>query len=108
MPSSKSADTAPPPLADHDTGEAMLRLAAIHAACMAMSDAAAHLRRTAVTVEAANTAALTRSLQLGPDSPGWQETMAASEQMMKAALLHFLETSQVARDIAAGKPSTAP
>ncbi|MES2035523.1 MAG: hypothetical protein V4466_15225, partial [Pseudomonadota bacterium] len=44
------------------TGEAMLRLAAVHTACLALSDAAHHLRRTAVTVEAANAMALRRSL----------------------------------------------
>lgn len=111
MPTSKSADPAPPPLADHDTGEAILRLAAIHAACVAMSDAAAHLRRTSITAEAANAAALTRSLQLGPDSPGWRETMEAAEQMVQAAAVHFAETCRTARDIAAapaGTPSTAP
>lgn len=89
---------APAPGATFDPafGDAVLRAAAIHTACIALSDAAAHLRRTSMLVEAASTAALVRSLQGGPGDNGWVLTLEGAERTMQAAMATFTQTSQAA------------
>lgn len=100
MAAPKPAPAEPVPAPETDPGEAMLRLAAVHTACMVFSDAAAHLRRTAMAVEAAGVAALTRSLAAGPGERGWQETLNGSELMMTAAVARFIETTRAAMSLA--------
>jgi len=78
------------------TGEAMLRLAAVHTACLALSDAAHHLRRTAVTVEAANAVALRRSLTAARDDDGWVLAIEGAERIMKDATDSFSRTTEAA------------
>lgn len=82
------------------TGEAMLRLAAVHTACLALSDAAHHLRRTAVTVEAANAVALKRSLTAAKGDEGWILAIEGAERIMKGATDSFSRATEAALQLA--------
>lgn len=59
-------------------------------ACVVLVDAAQHLRRTAILVEAATTMALQESLMPG-EGLGWKQSLEASQQAMTNALQAFNE-----------------
>jgi predicted dinucleotide-utilizing enzyme len=108
MPRAKAPDPAPPLQVEDETAEAILRLAAVQSACIALSDAAAHLRRTSMLVEAASAAALARSLKAGPDDRDWVLSLEGAERTMQAAVATFVQTSQAAAALAAGGSGGEP
>ncbi|MBP7705179.1 MAG: hypothetical protein KA105_07835 [Caulobacter sp.] len=73
-----------------------LDVAAVQTACIALSDAAQHVRRTAILAEAATIAALTRSLTAAPDDKGWVLTLEAVQQSMQGATGVFSQMSKAA------------
>lgn len=87
--------------------EAMLRVAATHAACMVISDAAHSLRRMSMVFEAATTAALAQSLRSG-DATSGQGALSQAEQAMSAAIRVFSLTTAEAIKVAQETPPSAP
>lgn len=111
MPAGKPAPDADPAATPLDgvgpTGDAMLRLAAVHTACLVISDAAHSLRRMSLVFEAAATAALVRSLQ--SDDPGaGNSALDLADRTMGAALNAFKATTAAAIIAARTEPPTAP
>jgi hypothetical protein len=91
--------------------EMIVRLALVQSACMAVMDAAAHVRRTSILAEAASTAALVRVLEGKDDDRRWVPVMEGAQVMMTAASEAFVEAARSAMVIAQDKgraPPTAP
>ncbi len=111
MPAGKPASDADPATTALDdvgpTGDAMLRLAAVHAACLVISDAAHSLRRMSLVFEAAATAALVRSLQ-SDDPDAGRAPLEQAEQTMGAALNTFKATTAAAITAARTGPPNVP
>lgn len=105
----KSVPTAAAETPD-DTAEAVVRMAMVQSTCLALIDAAAHLRRTSILVEAASTAALTRALQSPAGEPGWVQALEGAERMMASASDAFERSIRTAVLVAAApaEPPTAP
>lgn len=77
-------------------GAAALDIAAVQTACIALSDAAQHVRRTAMLAEAATTAALARSLNAAADDKAWTLTLEAAQQSLQGAAGVFTQMTQAA------------
>lgn len=112
MPAGKPAPDADPAGAPHlddvgPTGDAMLRMAAVHTACLVISDAAHSLRRMSLVFEAAATAALVRSLQ-SDDPDAGSGSLRQAEQTMGAALNAFQATTAAAIVAARTGPPSVP
>jgi hypothetical protein len=93
-----------------DTAEAVVRVAMVQSTCLALIDAAAHLRRTSILVEAASTAALTRALRSPAGETGWVQALEGAERMMASASEAFERSIRTAALVAAApaEPPTAP
>lgn len=93
-----------------DTAEAVVRVAMVQSTCMALIDAAAHVRRTSILVEAASTAALSRALQSPAGETGWVQALEGAERMMATASDAFERSIRTAALVAAApaEPPTAP
>lgn len=86
----------PPPAPGHeDVPGGVLRAGLAHTACILLSDAAQHVNRTAMLVEAATAMALQRALLPGGDKD-WVLVLEAAERAMAGASDTFAVTSKAA------------
>jgi hypothetical protein len=96
---SKSVPPTPDPTID-----AMVRLAVAQSVCMNLIDAAAHVRRTSILVEAASTAALMRALQAPEGDRSWVQALEGAGVMMSTASAAFVAATQSAMAMAVDPP----
>lgn len=81
-----------------DVQEGVLRAGLAHTACTLLVDAAQHVARTAMPVEAATAVALQQSLIPGGDK-SWVQALDAAEQALRTATNQFVLTSTAAIDL---------
>lgn len=74
-----------------------IQAATAHSLCVALVDAAQHMRRTSMAAEAASIAALRQALAAAPGDDRWRQTLEGANQTVRSATALFSDIIDTAK-----------